>query len=1066
VEQIGLPIGLADAIFQESPFVTLEKLSVLGYFDELGNIGKFVCIIDDYLQAREQREIARYVQRKRRELTNHLNKEKRRQRPLASDTSKNLLNIERRSRAAIDAYIKQYKKNDDKTIIWTHVHHPGMGLSAARYKYWLALYSRVVFVKLIVANSHILSENVIEKCERFVDRQLPLLKYIDDLSDSLGRPADDSDIDPFLFISNYSSLGNSYYPDDEYLIERTKRYERGKDSPRMMIVDTLGYEILSIEEQAEIVRTRVISEDDALISWLVDGTISVSDHTRPFAFDDTSNDYRWKEPWIRCKRFISAEDILSHTLWAGMLVILYQLDMIRHRDIEQKYRDAAYTWQMSFIDLIDICERAGRYDDVFMMSSDKNTGMSVLEFYYPWDERVFMAGDLPHLGQTLSIIPLYGESLFPSFDIGILFNKSLSFACVGRGLTECTRDAITHSTSTWKIVSRIIWCMLAGMYPGDKCRLRGNMALEVKRICASRDMLTSRLSIDENESCRIIFTAFRSYMAYYGSLNQIYSASAARYIDWYHMVVDTRQMSEIIRSSNMRADDAFAEALSRLKRYNKNSDTLVYRSRAECLSDNLFNTLSRALDKEMYRECEYLRYDAVLFAELIDLVKSGVDISNRNSDLIYRTDVQFDFSSIDYTDRDGLLYLLEYALEMTLARLPSYMDSISDEVKVDILNLMLRMPQECRFEISGLTKLCEKKYGGLSIHGPIAIRSLVKLYFKCAPPKDLNIQLASFTLYDIEVMTWYLHCARLFDRIHLIPLDAESQRKIELAMKTSRLHLYPGVQDLRDRDFNVYYTICCEKVRTETGSSFGHDKVKYDIRTHSVICKKKKRLGKYDIRSLAPTSDIAEIVSRARCRKTRFLHIPCDKQPVLMINIRGFQLQVGTRRGTKRRFQHCPECACFHIVKMAGFTGDGMYKCMDCMRKDKTTLTSWKCAYCRTKVNPVWIKRTAASATGPQGDWVPPQTVIQVMRVTGDDNDPSFDKDVDPVGVLQNIILCPRHHKQAKHISKDTPLYHRYGINRKIIEKDSLLARIRQIEIRNAMKKDDYTFANRGIKRQ
>ena len=183
----------------------------------------------------------------------------------------------------------------------------------------------------------------------------------------------------------------------------------------------------------------------------------------------------------------------------------------------------------------------------------------------------------------------------------------------------------------------------------------------------------------------------------------------------------------------------------------------------------------------------------------------------------------------------------------------------------------------------------------------------------------------------------------------------------------------------------------------------------------------------------------------------------------MRICIRGYCLQVGSHRGTKRRYMHCPECGCFHQVKTPCFLGEGGYKCMRCLVADKTITCFWKCAYCEDYIAPRWVKRQNCGPTGPQGDWKPPKTTITVLRTephTGDDE--FFDPMVDSIGMVQDIFFCNKHYGYARRITKNTAGHAKYGIKPIIINKQELLKRIGNRQTSNAIRSDGIRFTQRG----
>lgn len=1058
-----LPNNLPEAVFNDDPLSSFEIFEENDAFLEEITVGDFVDLLKIYIEARQFIELENFrteKDKKRKETLetykDHIQRKSPQERQSLFKAKQNL--VKKQDEVEEAMFIAEMNAHLDPHLTWIPRHSPDKDSPVKNYKYWLTVYARVVFAHnmLYLTTTHRkITCYVTEKGERHLNNQIPLMRYLDDTADTLGHPVRDVDVDVFSFIEHYRPLGQSNYPDDADLIKQRRFMIQNKLSPKQVLVKNDINEIPELHEQADLVRKRIRGNDKEFIKWLVYGTAD-----QHFEHKIEMDPQIWKLPWVKCKRFIDVDDILNHTYWAGLLVSLYQLGLLMHSSKILAVQDAAYLWQLAFLDLIDICDRANRYDDKFLFQVDKSTNLSVLEVYYPYNDRAFFEGDLPNLGHTLGIIPLYGEQEFPKFDIGLIINKSMNFACVRRLLSEKVCEATSESKAIWKVISRIMWCMLAGTYKSSRNRLDGNTALKIKRMCDSEDYMRAQLSKDKDRSCRVIFTAIRSYIVYYGTRNSGYIAAASHYIHWYNLVDDTRTLAEKIRGTNLRANDTFAEARMLLERHNKGDSVLVYRYKSGCLSEELFGVISQALEKNSFRELEDSKRDLFLFETTKEKILAGEDYSKEWSQILIRADPEFNFFSVDarFTSSVKELRILQNAIDTTKRLIQGFEKDVPKKVKTNIINTVFRVPENMRFEESTFSILTETEYGGLDYSIVAVMRSLIRLYYARSSPKESEEQIAHLDTYHLRVLTWYLHCCRLFDRIHLIPLDAKTQRKIELAMKVERVRIFPGIQEITDKDFEVYVTLCCERVVTEKNNSFGHDDVRYNMEYQTVVCKRTKQLTPSDFSSLCKSD--SEVEERAKIRKTEFLHIPCKDQPVMRICIRGYSLQMGSKRGTKRRYMHCPQCACFHQVKTACYMGEGGYKCTRCLATDKTITQFWKCAYCEEYLKPLWVERKNSKPTGPQGDWAPPNTTIPVLRVK---NDSEFYPMTDPVGVVQDIFLCDKHHGYARKITKNTPRHAKYNIQPIVMGKQELMRKIGDQQYSNVMRSDRVRFTKRGI---
>lgn len=1075
-----LPSGFAAAALHEDPLGTLEALDNLGVFEFGCTVGQCMGLAQQYITNCRHAELADQIGAFRKEVMQQaqadidaypaeyrhsLEISWKHKLPGEARLPVNVYNERRiqKAKEQVQAFADELTARTGQRQQWRPSYPPPRDAEASEYRYWLTVYTRAVVSRSILdvaVPDDKTAQYFEEKADRFVAAQIPLMTYMDDLADELGAPAADQYVDVFAFLSDYRELGTSSYPDDAPYIKYQRQFVRKRKSPRQVVEEFLEDTVPTFEQQAGRVRLRIKQGDQDFVKWLVYGTRKEVVQSN----QERDADKHWKLPWVTYHRFKDAEDIIAHSYWAGMLVHIMQLQELRHTCKQTAVCDAAYLWQLAFLDLIDICVEADSFDDAFLLKTDSRVGLSVLEAYFPHSERAFFEGDLPNLGHTLGLIPLYGEQQFPEFPLGNIINKSMNFACVRRHLTLTTCAATKESKAVWKIISQMMWCMLAGTYSGSVNRLNGETALAMKRLCASEEALRSKLMQDPDPTSRIIFTAIRCYIVYYGESNPLYASVAARNIHWYHMVLDTRKMAEVLRGTDLRAQDPFAAGRMLLQRHGKNSNELVYRYKGKCLSEEVYKTVSRSLEQNMFRELEDCKRDVQLFQNTVKALREGTLASHQWMEVLKRSDPSYGFSTLDVQNPDPTdrVESLLRAVRDTERLIANYEREVPVRVKTNILNTLLKVPEDMRYSVEALSMLTQEEYGGLDPSVIEAVRCLVDLYYVKSTPRELEKHIAHFDTYHLRVLTWYLHCCRRFDRIHLIPLDAVTAEKIELAMKTKRVCIFPGVQEITDKDFEVYYTLCCKRVVTEKGSSFGHDDVRYNMENQTVVCKRKKRLEPSDF-SKPCTSD-AEVEERAKQRKTEFLHIPCKDQPVMRICIRGFCLQVGSKRGKMRRYMHCPECACFHQVKTHCFYGGRGYKCNQCLAKDKTAHESWKCAYCTRDIDPVWVERKKRANTGPQGDWVAPKSVIPVIRAQkGTERDEHFDPLTDPVGAVEYLYFCPLHYQYALVVTKRTGNHARHGIRPLLLGKNRLLELVANRQTRNHLRSDSIRFTQRGM---
>jgi hypothetical protein len=261
----------------------------------------------------------------------------------------------------------------------------------------------------------------------------------------------------------------------------------------------------------------------------------------------------------------------------------------------------------------------------------------------------------------------------------------------------------------------------------------------------------------------------------------------------------------------------------------------------------------------------------------------------------------------------------------------------------------------------------------------------------------------------------------------------------------------------------VYVTICCERVVTMRDGAYGHDDVRYDLDLRMPTCNRGNKTTKKTPEDHVPlvfphpAESDAEVKERAKKHKDNFLRISCPK-PVMRINLRGYKLVLGNRRGTKRQYMHCPRCGCFHQVRTHNYLSQWGYVCQNCLRQDRTKDRLYSCAYCKGDIEPRYDEDAQ--------QWVEPRTVVRVLRFTQDPGDPSWNIDDDPTSMWQNLYFCQSHYNAAVAISHQRVSDAAKGKPPRYLDKPELFRRIGKSMLRNAERSMDIKFASRGIARQ
>lgn len=328
--------------------------------------------------------------------------------------------------------------------------------------------------------------------------------------------------------------------------------------------------------------------------------------------------------------------------------------------------DALYMYRVAFLDLFYGCLSQGPYvrmDDRYLLTplsetrslhgkKNRATGLdlSPWEYWYPHDTRGFHADDLPNLFSVILHIPLSGISRTPSPPIFHILLKCMPFACMKRGLVkeviDLCRDEPTLSDEAlqqqsrsqrqrsrrfakirycenegfWRLFRHVMWCMLAGTYPGSRGRPGMRKLLRIKQLCENRDMLMDTLSLqsqqeqikakmrgeqrksalkrlgdEQHANNDIIITAFRAYYFHLVMDQPQYTGPANACVDLPHLFQETHRTMVIIRNSNLFLEDAFAMARSAFKNNN-----VVYRYHQDTCARMMIDECNTYMEDTLY----------------------------------------------------------------------------------------------------------------------------------------------------------------------------------------------------------------------------------------------------------------------------------------------------------------------------------------------------------------------------------------------------------------------------------------------------------------------------------
>jgi len=296
--------------------------------------------------------------------------------------------------------------------------------------------------------------------------------------------------------------------------------------------------------------------------------------------------------------------------------------------------------------------------------------------------------------------------------------------------------------------------------------------------------------------------------------------------------------------------------------------------------------------------------------------------------------------------------------------------TIDNTVKENILNLLITIPVNKRFSPNTLNILRVERYGNLSTNAVSVIYKLLYIYKISAKPQTYKNELDSLTIHEFKVVTWYFSIIWTLERIQFIPLDQTTIDKIDDAMRNTRYFLYK-TQKLNPAVYNVCITICCNKLLTISGeSTFGHDKIMYNMETKQMMCTK-------------TTHNHVDEEEKIPTQNKKFKIIPCSENPVLQIPLKGFMLIYQTTAVKKKRYMHCPQCGSFHKYTYENWTDE--YRCNTCVNKTKQKIHA-TCCMCN--------------------DVLSQKTLIRCTLLIS-----SIEKGI------EHLYFCKKHHKYAKRMN-------------------------------------------------
>ena len=581
-------------------------------------------------------------------------------------------------------------------------------------------------------------------------------------------------------------------------------------------------------------------------------------------------------------------------------------------------------------------------------------------WYYPLETRVFTADYLPNYFHTLSHMAFCGENDSPDFPLMLIWSKCMPFACQQRDLMKDLYNFCMKNAAFWRFFSKLMWCMLSGLYPNCTPVTDMRALLRIKHLCDNRAILLQALCRGGEEplsavarkererNASIVATAFRLYTSHLIRYNPHFAEAFADVVDWDTFEKEAVAMGDAIRNTNLYlVEDPFMEARKRIASFGKEPDgkRVIYRFRKHSCITTLLSECNKIIQKVLTPDAEH-------FAKEIEVMQRVAAIETfpshgRNRDVSlppplrgggreYLECVGGNTSSATQPERQGTplgvdgdldaypaIYdyfakaprqswpdIANSVIPVWQTLLHAIQSNITQTVKERILNWMLHVPRHERLAPKTLAVLQIDRYGGISELSVVVMLRLVDMYYAGAMPKAIAQQFRVIPAQDVRCIAWFLHVCSVLEKINFAPLDYETVRGIDEAMISVRYPVYPGIQRLNPAVYNVIYTMCCQNLATKLGKScHGHEDVAYDVLNRQIVCNRSV-CGDGDEGTL---EDLAKLVdddpgtsSSAAAGATE---IPCFNQPVLQFPVKSCALILGDAAKKKVRYMRCPRCA-------------------------------------------------------------------------------------------------------------------------------------------------------------
>lgn len=595
-------------------------------------------------------------------------------------------------------------------------------------------------------------------------------------------------------------------------------------------------------------------------------------------------------------------DALDHaanyrTYWA-CLQIMFQCRNEHHL----QPCDQLYWYFMCFRDFIE----AAHYTDA-ELAAPFTPKVTHWQRVYPYDNRAFIAHDLPDAYPSLMYIPLWGPKQTPDSTLIRFIQKSLPFASQRRKIVSELRKHIMTEYSFFLVFSKLLWCMLSCAYPSEIFTIPSQYLfdmprlIELNKMCSERDRVHAMMN--SHKMGPVVTTAFRMWTVYmmHAQLPWVLD-TLNRSVNWLEIAQCTNTQSlHLLEMIDITSEAPFKVLIATKEK--REGDVCRYKDA----------DLPLEMHKKMYGVLQQH-----IFSEQIEweLPESNLLLDNFVLD-----------ANLPTSDAVRLSLNLHNKVNRQLSSI-----NPTPAVKDAIIALLIRVPQEQRYSAIVLGALRLPEYGGISDNTVISLLQLLRNYELNSRPREMNACIENIPVSEFGIVSWFFNVAWLMSSITLIPLPQDIVKDIDNAMIRRKYMLYPG-QTLNPNAFDVTISLCCNQIHTQVGyKKCGHANMIYNIDTSRITCTKNSN---NTINASGTTSQ----------RRKNFMNIPCENNTPLTIPIRGYMLCFRPTLETRQYILHCPQCGDLHNYD--GTTWTFGYKCRSCynegLQKDPLSASCYAC---------------------------------------------------------------------------------------------------------------------------